>query len=183
MGKSKKILSGLALICAVVSPAGYAETKIAIMNYEAVLFNSTAAEAATLQLRATLAGAQGRVKDIQLGIETRQNRLLTDGDILTAQEIAAFEQELQALGQEQAQITAQMQQAQQQGRADFIQQYQPLIRELMDTYVTEQGYNLVVDAQAVLWVMETPDITDEMLIQFDAAYGRGKAGSAGQSAN
>jgi len=183
MGKSKKTLAGLALICALVSPGVYAETKIAVMNYQAVLFNSIAAEAATLKLRTALAGAQGRVKDIQLGIETRQNRLLTDGDILTDEEIASFEQELQALVQEQAQITAQMQQAQQQSRADFIQQYQPLIRELMDALVTEQGYNLVVDAQAVLWVTDTPDITDEMLTEFDAAYGQLKAESAGQSAN
>jgi len=175
MGKSKKILAGLGLVCALVSPGVYAETKIAIMNYQAVLFSSTAAEAATLQLRTDLAGARGRLKDIQLGIETRQDRLLTDGDMLTAEEIALFELELQALMEEQAQISAQMQQAQQKSRTEFIQQFQPLIRELMDALVTEQGYNLVVDAQAVLWVTDTPDITDEMLAQFDAAYGQLKA--------
>jgi outer membrane protein len=183
VANSKRILAGLGLIWALASPVARAETTVAIMNYQAVLFNSSAAEAATLILRADLAGAQSRLQDIQLGIETRESRLMTDGDILTAEEISVFELELQGLAQEQAQITAQMQQAQQQSRASFIQQYQPLIRELMNAYVIEQGFSLVVDSQAVLWVNGTPDITDAMLTQFNSAYAQRKAGSAEQSAN
>lgn len=183
MVNSKKIMAGLGLIGILMSPLVRAETSVAIMNYQAVLFNSSAAEAATLQLRTDLAGAQSRLQDIQLGIQTREDRLLTDGDILTAEEISVFEQELQGLAQELAQITAQMQQAQQQSRAGFIKQYQPLIRELMSAYVIEQGFSLVVDSQAVLWVNGTPDITDAMLTQFNNAYAQRKAGSVEQSAN
>jgi Skp family chaperone for outer membrane proteins len=162
------------VVATTLTSAAIAETKIAIMNYQSVMFNSVAATDATVQLRSNLAPAQKALQDISQQIESRQGRLSTDRDILTDEEVQQFNNELQSLFAEQTQITSQMQQAQQNSRNAFIQQYQPIIRDLVSTYVEEKTITLVVDAQAVLWNSGEPDITEDLLQAFDAWYQENK---------
>ncbi len=158
------------LLASLIMMPVMAESKIAVMNYEAVLFNSQAANDATLELRTSLAPEQKRLQDIKLQFETRQSRLTTDRDILTEEEVAQFQKELQTLAGEQQQISARMQQVQQESRNAFVQQYQPVIRELVSALVKSEGYTMVIDSKAVLWNENEPDLTDQILEQFDAQY-------------
>lgn len=164
-------------IAAFMATAALAETKIAVMDYQAVLFNSVAAQDASVVLRASLADVQARLQELQQGLESRQQRLETDKDILTEEEIAQYRAEMDAMVQEQQQLAAQIQQAQQQSRVQFNEQFKPLIRELVTAFVAKTDYNLIVEAQAVLWNVDTPDITEEILNQFDNEYAKLKAQS------
>jgi Skp family chaperone for outer membrane proteins len=171
---SKNIHYVVLVVATLFATAAMAETKIAVMNYQSVMFNSVAATDATLQLRSNLAPAQKALQDISQQIESRQGRLSTDRDILTDEEVQTFNGELQALFAEQTQITSQMQQAQQNSRNAFIQQYQPIIRDLVSKYIEEKTITLVIDAQAVLWNSGEPDITEDLLQEFDAWYQENK---------
>lgn len=149
----------------------FAETKIAVMNYQAVLFNSAAANDATIQLRTALAPQQTRLQDIQQQVEVRQSRLTTDQDILTDEEIESFQVEIQELLNERTQLSALLQQEQQKSRNAFVQQFQPVIRTLVSDYVQTENITLVLDAQMVLWNGGEEDITNVILEKFDALYG------------
>jgi len=170
----RKVFLGLIVIAGFSLNTAYAEAKLAVMDYQAVLFNSVAAGDATLQLREALAGAQGLLDEIKNGIESRQNSLKVDAEILTEDEIAKFQQEIQEALAQRSQISAQMQQAQQKSRNEFINQYRPAIADLVSKHVEAQGYTLVIDSQAVLWNVDTPDISEEILSLFDAQYGEQK---------
>ncbi len=162
----------LAIVClmSLTAVTAFAETKLAVMNYQAVLFNSKAANDATLILRASIEPDQKKLQDIQQQLETRQSRLVTDKDILTDDEKLKFQREMQALLAEQQQVSARMQQAQQTSRNEFIQKYQPVIRELVAAHVESEGFTIVVDSQAILWNSSEPDITEVILTEFDAQY-------------
>lgn len=147
-----------------------AETRMAIMNYQAVLFSSSAAQEATEVLRQSLSGQQAQLKQLQQGMESRQSRLKTDAEILTPEESLVFQREIQAMAVEQSRLSNQMQQAQQKSRNEFVAQYQPLVRDIVQVYVKEKDYDLILDAQAVLVNIEVPDITQIILEKFDAKY-------------
>jgi outer membrane protein len=153
-----------------LSGAALAESKLAVMNYQAVLFNSAAAEDATLQLRTALATEQNRLQDLTQQIETRRSRLQTDQELMTEEEINQYKKDIQGMMSEQAKLQAVMQQRQQESRNAFIKQFQPFIRSLVKSYVEENGITLVVDTQAVLWNEGEPDITQEILASFDREY-------------
>lgn len=146
------------------------ELNIAVLNYQALLFESVAAEDATEVLRGSVGAVQARLQEIQAGMDTRQNRLRTDAAILTEEETARFRLELQEMNNERAVLTAQLQQAQQQSRDEFVRQYQPFLRQLVEAYILEQGYNLVVDSQAIVWNTGATDITQDLLTLFNDAY-------------
>ena len=162
--------TAVAWLLSLAAVGAFAESKLAVMNYQAVLFNSMAANDATLVLRSNLEPEQKRMQDIQQQLETRQSRLVTDKDILTDAEKLNFQREMQALVAEQQQLSARMQQAQQNSRDEFIRNYQPVIRELVAAHVAAEGYILVIDFQAVLWNTNEPDLTEIILSQFDAQY-------------
>ena len=167
-----------ACLMSLIAVTAFGESKFAVMNYQAVLFNSAAANDATLVLRTNLEPEQKRMQDIQQQLQTRQNRLVTDKDILTDDEKLTYQREMQALLAEQQQISARMQQAQQSSREDFIRKYQPVIREFVAAHVETEGYTLVIDSQAVLWNSSEPDLTELILAQFDAQYEAEKLASS-----
>ena len=175
-----KSFSKLAVVMTVLVAAVFssAETKVAVMDYQAVLFNSIAAEDASVVLRENLAQVQARLQEIEQGIESRQGRLETDKDILTEDELQQYNQELQTLAMEQQQLAGVIQQTQQQSRIQFNEQFKPLIRELVVGYVADTNYNLIVEAQAVLWNVDTPDITEDILALFNAEYAKLKEANA-----
>jgi Skp family chaperone for outer membrane proteins len=169
----KKILSPFIIsiaIFAAISGNVLAETKIAIMNYQAVLFNSAAATDATMQLRTALAPEQKRLQDLSQQIDTRRSRLETDKDLMTAEEIEQYQNDIQAMLSEQSQISAVMQKRQQESRNAFVKQFQPFIRSLVESYIEKQGITLVLDSQTVLWNQGEPDITEDILAAFDREY-------------
>lgn len=152
-----------------------AETQIAVMNYQAVLFNSLAADDAANQLREALSPAQGKINELKSGIQTRQNRLKTEEGILTDAETLQFKQEINQYSAELAQITNQIQSAQQQSRNEYIKFYQPVIKQFVDQQAQADGYDLVVDSQAVLYVADVPDITESVLAKFNEDFTSKKA--------
>ncbi|WP_187265455.1 OmpH family outer membrane protein [Reinekea thalattae] len=148
----------------------WAETKIAVINYQSVLFESLAAEDATSQLRELLAGHQSRLQELGQGITTRQNRLKTDADILTDDEKRLYAQEINSFNAEMNQINAQIQQAQQQSRAEFMRYYQPAIGKIIADYTSAASIDLVIDAQTVVWQGDLPDITEPVRQTFDQQF-------------
>ncbi|EAR10231.1 OmpH family outer membrane protein [Reinekea blandensis] len=160
------LTAGLALSAGTVQ----AETDIVVMNYQAVLFNSAAAADAQTSLNEVLRPGQDQLNDIAQQIQTRQSRLETDKDILTEAEVQTFQQELQVLAANQAQLSNRIQQVQQQKQQEFIEQYRPAIREVVSAYVEANGVSLVIDSQAVLWNEDVPDITETVMAAFDEWY-------------
>jgi outer membrane protein len=160
----------VAMVGFVLSSQVSAETKIAILDSQVVLFNSAAANAATLELRTTLAPYQSQLQDIQSQIQTRQNRLQSDQAIMTEEEVAEFQLEIQNLLNNQAQLSSQLQQFQQQSRNAFVQQYEQTIQGIIAEYIEENGYTLVLNAQVVIANAGEADITEDILNLFDAYY-------------
>lgn len=165
----------LVIVAASVGVSSWAETKMAVLDYQAVLFKSLAADDATAQLRELLSGHQARLKELEQGITTRQARLKTDVDILTDEEKQQFVEEIQAFQSELGTINGQIQQAQQNSRNEFIKYYQPAIRSIVEEYVTAEQIDLVLEAQTVLWNSTVPDITQPVLDIFDQKFSDNKA--------
>lgn len=147
-----------------------AESGIVVMNYQSVLFNSAAAVDAQTELNEVLSPGQKQLNDIAKQIQVRQSRLETDQDILTEEEIQTYQQELQMLSANQAQLTNRIQQIQQQMQQEFIEEFRPTIREIVADYVSGNDVSLVLDAQSVLWNESAPDITDIVMAEFDTWY-------------
>ena len=174
------VLTGFATLV-LISSSVLADTKIAVMNYQAVLFNSAAANDATLQLRTALAPEQKRLQDLAQQIQTRRSRLETDQELMTTEEVDQYKRDIQSMMGEHNQLTAVLQKRQQESRNAFVKQFQPFIRSLVENYVSEHSITLVLDSQTVLWNQGEPDITEDILAAFDREY-NAKKQEAAQSA-
>jgi Skp family chaperone for outer membrane proteins len=161
----------LVLVMSCVGTFTWAETKMAVIDTQTVLFKSLAAEDATNQLRELLSDHQARLKELEQGIETRKNRLETDAEILTEEEKQGFVQEINQYQSEAARINAKIQQAQQKSRAEFIRYYQPAISSIVEEYVEKEKIDVVLDSQAVIWNgAALTDITQPVLEAFDQRF-------------
>ena len=161
-----KLLVAIALVCS-FSAASAAEKKIAVLDKNAALFNSEAAQEINDQMRKDFGSKEQLASKLEAEIAKIRENYKTDKDILTEDEVNKLNQSLQSKQQELNAVAQEMQMINQSVQQQFIQQFQPVLGKAVDVIVAKNKYDLILDAQAVIYVGDTEDITQLVLTEFN----------------
>lgn len=154
-----------------VSLAGYAtaDTNIAVIDQERVLFGSDAAQAASAQLQQDFSAQESRVRQLEQEITDLRERGESDAALMSEQELDSLRQEIQTKMGQRQQLVQQLQNAQQQRRQGFVQQYEGDLTAIIEQIVDEREIDLLISADEILFAQPDMDITEETLSRFNAS--------------
>lgn len=160
----------LTLLVASVLAAGVQAAEIALLDQQYVLFNSVAAQDATAALKQEFAEEEQQVQTLEQSIRQLQSKAKTDADIMTDDEKAQLQTDLQQRVRNREQLVRQLQQVQSERRNAFIRQQQPLMAKAIEQAVDEDRFDLIIDKQAVIYHRNSLDITEAVLTEFNKLY-------------
>lgn len=164
------ILKASLLVLALALPGvATAETNIAVIDQERVLFGSDAAQAASAQLQQDFSAQEGQVRQLEEDINTLRERGQNESALMSEQEVEALRQEVQEKMGQRQQLVQQLQNAQQQRRQAFVQQYEGDLTAILEQIIEERGIDLLISADEVLFAQPAMDITEETLSRFNAS--------------
>lgn len=157
----------LALLFPVLAQA---DIRIAIIDQERVLFGSNAAQAITAQLQQEFRDEEQQLRRIEQEIVSLRNRAETEGALMTSDELASIERQVNRLLQERQNLVQQLQAVQQDRRVRFIQTYEAPLTQILEGIVNARNIDLLISADEVLFANPDLDITEEALNQFNDWY-------------
>ncbi|WP_157954434.1 OmpH family outer membrane protein [Saccharospirillum mangrovi] len=156
------VMSSLALL----SATAQAED-LALLDQDYVLFNSQVAQQASNALKQEFAREEQQVQTLEQSIRQLQSQARTDADIMTDEERARLQSDLQSRLREREQLVRQLQQVQAERRNAFIRQYQPILAQAVENVAGEQ-FDIIFDKGAVIYHRNSLDITEAVLNEFNS---------------
>jgi outer membrane protein len=166
MHQLKRLLWVL-LLLPVVS---FAEVRIAVIDQERVFFASAAAQEITAQLQQEFQSEEQQLRRFEQDIVSLRNRAETEGALMTSDELASIERQVNRLLQERQNLLQQLQSVQQDRRIQFIQNYEGTLTQILEAIVESRNIDLLISADEVLFANPDLDITEEALRRFNAWY-------------
>lgn len=158
-------LALVAMTC--LAAAAAAETKIAVIDQERVLFGSEAARDASSALQQEFSGQEQQVRQLEQQITEMRERGEAEAALMSEEEVNQLQQEIQFLLQQRQQLVQQLQNAQQERRRDFVQEFEAPLTEILEAIIEEQGIDLLISTDEVLYARPDMDITEEALERFN----------------
>lgn len=150
----------------------YADTRIAIIDQERILFGSVAAEAVTAELQQQFQNEEQALRALEQDIVSLRNRAETEGSLMTSDELTNIERQINRLLQERQNLVQQLQSIQQERRIEFIQTYEAPLTQILEAIIEDRGIDLLISADEVLFASPELDITEEALRQFNDWFAR-----------
>jgi outer membrane protein len=165
----KKTLKNAALVLLTVgaSAVSIAADKIAVLDKNAAMFKSEAAQTINQQMQADYGDKEVAAKDLETAIIKIRQDYESDKDLLSESEIAALDKDIRQKQQELQSISQELQTINQSIQNQFVQQFQPILAKAVDTVIAKDKYTLVLDSQAVIFVKDSQNITEEVLVEFN----------------
>ena len=152
-----------------------AESNIAVVDFQRVLFQSIAAQDATKKLQPEIAGVKQRIAEIETKINALQTVLKNDAVTLTEDDLLIKQEELNQFVNERLSAIQFGQQKQTNSRNEFVSAYKGQVQEVVAALSTARGFNLVIDLSTVVYIDGLANITDDVLVAFDKQYEENRA--------
>ena len=157
----RSMVMGMALLILAV-PAS-AEMNIGVIDLRQAVFSSDAAEEFGMLLQDELEEEERAIMGLQEEAQEMQQRLESDGAMMSEAEREGMEQELEQKVQEFQQRRGQFEQVVGQQQQQFLQQARPLVDAVMEDLLSEYDLDLILPAEAVIYVKPDRDYTEEMI--------------------
>ncbi|TVP54992.1 MAG: OmpH family outer membrane protein [Halomonadaceae bacterium] len=152
----------LALLLALVALPASAEMKIAVVDLRQAVFSSNAATEFTELLQGQMQSEETRVRSAQEEARKLQQRLEQDGAMMNDSERQRLTSQYEQKVQEFQQLRGQFDQVVNQRQQQFLQQARPLVDAAMEAILEEYQLDLILPAEAVVYVTPDRDLTDEL---------------------
>jgi outer membrane protein len=165
----KKIVAAVAL--SMLSLAGFAETKIAIVNPAAAMQGTAFAKAKIekLEKRADYAATKAKLDGVIADIKALQAAYQKENATWTAEKKEESEKKLQSLKQDYQFNGKKIQDEQQALSQEISQELGPKVSAAIKQVVEAEKINLVIDAQTVYYATPDQDITLKVTEQLNKA--------------
>lgn len=161
----KKIISCIVVTAAMVLGTGNvlaqdnSDLKVAILDMAAALLNSEMAKEVDGELQQETAEDQTKVRNLSEQAQKLQEQLQKDQEVLSEAEQRRIVGELQELQNQYQFLVQKIQKLINDRRQQFQQTYAPNLVQAISEVVEEDGYNLVIRAEAALYYDNGFDIT------------------------
>jgi outer membrane protein len=170
---TRYILTFATLALALTPVVGFAqESKVAIVDFERVVVGSAGGQKAATTWNTRYAEVQKNLEARQKEIEDAQNRLRTQGNVLSDAVKAEITRDVDRKTTELNRLSEDAQKDMEQMRADLLQPISVTAQRVLQAYAAEKGYTLIVDTSnpqgGIVYVNEKADITDDLIKRMDA---------------
>lgn len=158
------------LAALVLAPSlALAEAKIGVIDPLAALESSNAVQSQMASLEAELKSDQDRLEVLKLEVMSLQQKAQTEGLTMSEDE----KSDLQTQGQQKMieieNLQRKLQRRLAETRRGLLEQMSPKLSEAVEAVATEKGLDVVVNAQAIIYVKPDLDITQAVSDQLNAA--------------
>lgn len=162
----KKWLCAAGLGLAMAASVGVqAADKIAVVNISSIFQQLPAREAVAKQLENEFKGRASELQNMERDLQTKMQKLQRDGSTMKAADRAKMEKSIMA---EREQFSQKAQVFEQDNRRRQMEERDKIVSRIQDAVkavASKQGYDIVIDANAVAYVGSTKDITADVLKQ------------------
>ncbi|NIH15646.1 molecular chaperone Skp [Serratia symbiotica] len=156
--------SGLGLVMA-ASAGVQAADKIAAVNVSSIFQQLPARETVDKQLENEFKGRAVELQNMEHSLQTKMQRLQRDGATMKASERSKLEKEVMT---QREQFSRKAQAFEQDNRHRQMEERNKILSRIQDvvkSVASKEGYDVVIDANAVAYVSSSKDITAEVLKQ------------------
>lgn len=162
----KKWLCAAGLGLAMATSAGVqAADKIAVVNVSSIFQQLPARESVAKQLENEFKGRAGELQNMERSLQTKMQHLQRDGATLKASERSKLEKDLMT---EREQFSQKAQAFEQDNRRRQMEERNKILSRIQDavkSVSSKEGYDVVIDANAVAYAGSSKDITADVLKQ------------------
>jgi outer membrane protein len=155
----------------VALPATAAEPKIGVVEFQRLILESPQGKAAMESMRAEFAPRERTLQAQGQAVKAKEERLQKDGATMSEEQRARAEKELRDGARDFERARGELQDDETARRNEELSRLQRTIVEEVRTYGKAQGYDLILEQQAVLYNASASDITPAVLSALQAKGG------------
>lgn len=157
----------LVLLMALVALPASAELNVGVVDLRQAVFSSKAAEDFTGKLQEQLESEENEVRRVQEEARKLQQRLEQDGAMMNDSERERLSGQYQEKVQEFQQKRNRFDQMVNRQQQKFLQESRPLVDEAMEAILEKHKLDLILPAEAVVYVTPDRDLTEELRQRLD----------------
>lgn len=146
----------------VVTPA-FAETKIAVLNYQMALLESDAAKRYAVESEKKFGPKLNDLKKLESDAKRIQDRLVKDGGKMQQAERERLELEFKQKARDFQFQSGELNEAKAAADQETLQKLKPKLDKAVEEIIKKGGYDLVIDRAAVVDVKPQLDITRQVI--------------------
>jgi outer membrane protein len=142
--------------------SAFAEMKIAVVNVQRAIGESTEAKAMIAKLESDLGPDQTTVKNLGASITQLQDKFNKDGDVMSEPEKRKLQKDIEDKQIEYQFQVNKLQKVVNERQQDILQQMAPKLDAVLKDIIAKEQYDLVIHRQNVLYVDAKFDITAQV---------------------
>ena len=142
--------------------SAFAEMKIAVVNVQRAIGESTEAKAMIAKLESDLGSDQTTVKNLGASITQLQEKFNKDGDVMSDPEKRKLQKDIEDKQIEYQFQVNKLQKVVNERQQDILQQMAPKLDAVLKDIIAKEQYDLVIHRQNVLYVDAKFDITAQV---------------------
>ncbi|MDK2778055.1 MAG: OmpH family outer membrane protein [Pseudomonadota bacterium] len=151
-----------------VNMAAAEQTKVAVVDMERALFLSDAAKVAAQKFEGENKDDLSKLTDLKGKLQGLQEKMSKDADVMSEDEVRKLKNDFEQASTEYKFYSNKLQKADQQWKREFFQTQLPNLEELLKAIIDEGGYDVVLQAGAVVYSSPKADLTKLLLERLNA---------------
>ena len=156
-------------------PVTAAEPKIGVVEFQRLILESPQGKAAMESMRSEFAPRERTLQAQGQAVKAKEEKLQKDGATMSEEQRARAEKELRDGARDFERARGELQDDETARRNEELSRLQRTIVEEVRTYGKAQGYDLILEQQAVLYNASASDITPAVLSALQAKGGSAAA--------
>ncbi|MFC0336532.1 periplasmic chaperone for outer membrane proteins Skp [Kushneria avicenniae] len=165
----RKWMLALAMTGALGTTAGAAQAnEVAVLDWQQALLDTTSAQQSMNQLKNQLGNQPQQIKALGEEVQKLQQRLQSDGDVMSDSERQNVMQQLRQKGGQFQQQRGQLEQKRAQQEQAFLKQARPKLDRAIEQVVKRHNVDVLVDRNSVIYAGDALDLTQEVTQTFNS---------------
>lgn len=162
-----RILTGVLLAC--LAPAVLAAGKVGVVDMERALFLSDAAKTSLEQFEKDNKTEVEQLKKLQQDLMALKEKSEKEADVLSDDERRKMQSSFEEKSTTYKFYAQKLQQAEVKWRQEFFQQQQPNIERELKAIIDADGYDIIMQAGAAIYVGPNADLTKKLIERLNTA--------------
>lgn len=159
----RKFIYVVVAMMGLVSLPAAANMKIAVLDYQAALFESDVAKRYSVDAEKKFGSQLQRLKNLESEAKRLQERMQRDGEKLGQTELEKLDLEFRQKAREFQIQSKELNDAKAQADREVLDQLKPKLEKAIEGVLQAGGYDLVIDRSAVVDVKPQYDITSQVI--------------------
>lgn len=143
--------------------------RIAVLDWQAALMETTRVREAMQQADGQLSSDQTRARQLAEEGRTLQERLQRDASVMSEEERRRLQQQVEQKLQEYQFVVSRLQQQQQELRQEVINRFRPSLEKAVNELLEEHNIDILLDRQAVAFAKPEFDLTQAVAEKLNKA--------------